>query len=326
MSKTCAWIFIGLAACSDAGASDAWLRVRGPATATLADISFADARHGFAGGWSGGNAHTDDGGLTWSDGGAAGMETANAVLALSPDSALFARNALYRTTNGGRQWDLVESVPEGVSIFDLARAPGGDLVMLRGLEIWTGDAAGTGWRSRYSDDDAQLFFRQLRLPTADTFYALGGRPAEGHSVGHMARSRDGGLTWEGFLTGTPQITSGDFLDADRGLLATLAGQLYTTDDGGQSFNAVDSDLPAGTVVMDLRLRQDGTAYAATLDGVIYRSADRGRHWSPRYVDESARAFLALSLHDGGAMAVGNDGLIVFEDELFADGLEPSRAR
>jgi photosystem II stability/assembly factor-like uncharacterized protein len=326
MRMSFTWIFTGLTACSTAHA-DAWLTVRGPSSAaTLADISFADTQHGFAAGWSGGNGHTDDGGFTWSDGAAAGMETANAVLALSADSALFARNSLYRTVNGGRQWDPVESVPEGVSIFDLSKSISGRLVMLRGLDIWTGDGTGMNWQMRYSGDDMQLFFRQLRVPTADTFFALGGRPAEGHSVGHMARSRDGGLTWNGFVTNTPQITSGDFVDADHGLVATLTGQVYVTDNGGDSFSEVQSDLPGGSVVMDLRQRADGMAYAVTIGGVIYRSADRGQHWSPRYVDDAARAFLALSLHEGGAMAVGNDGLIVYEDELFADGSEPLRGQ
>lgn len=188
---------------------------------------------------------------------------------------------LDHTTDGGKTWIQVQTIPAANQIVDSpaisfadqhtgiitsslrAPQPSGGVVHL------TQDG-GAHWRSIsiQSPDPAQwilsaLLFPQFLTPTDGTFIAsyhtvatqgVTGLPSgQGFSV---FSTHDGGQTW----TSSPIVNIGDvggtvkanFVDTQHGYVLASVGQvvwlerLYITSDSGQHWNAIDQHLPLHT--------------------------------------------------------------------------------
>lgn len=151
---------------------------------------------------------------------------------------------LYRSTNGGTSWSPISG--------DLTNGSGG----IRALAI-SKSKPNTVW-----------------VATTD---------------GNISSSIDGGVTFTKRLTGIPgwpRVTREITIDPTDDKVVYLAVSNFGTDqirrtvDGGQTWRALDGDLPdiPVNVVVVARLGSKKFLYAGTDDGV-YRSTDEGTHWS-----------------------------------------------
>ncbi len=116
----------------------------------------------------------------------------------------------------------------------------------------------------------------LARPASSTIWAAG------HEV--LAQSTDGGATWSDVRPdGLPGLDVHGFAadpENPRLLYAAIAGRgLYRSDDGGQSFFAVSTDV--GPDVMALAVTPDGRILAGDMRQGLMESRDGGKTWTPR---------------------------------------------
>jgi photosystem II stability/assembly factor-like uncharacterized protein len=95
------------------------------------------------------------------------------------------------------------------------------------------------------------------------------------------RSEDVGATWAR-LVGLEGRVHGFAGGADGGIYAALAGQVARSSDGGRTWEIDGQGLRAGDKVLEVAVSPDGPAlvYVAAWDGV-YASSDGGRSWERR---------------------------------------------
>ncbi|MBN1890691.1 MAG: hypothetical protein JW850_22040 [Thermoflexales bacterium] len=261
------------------------------------------------------------------------------LLALSPaferdrTALLLARASgqLYRSTDGGENWQLSAS-PLAAQVTALLIAGEGE-----GQSAWLGTRDGQVQRVAMSElgwVPLEASFRQDTLPAGIESIALspgfeqdGGLFAAGKDVGVWA-SVDGGRTWRD--TGFParevgisrvHLAVSPNFASDRTLYAATGSLLYRSTDGGQSWYVLP--LKSGNLfpINDLAVSpvHDG-AYTVILAGdyrwpSVLRSTDRGQSWEwatkglPRQVSLNLVAFSPEYATDHGLYVWGeSDGL------------------
>ena len=187
---------------------------------------------------------------------------------LDPEMLLFATNVLWKTTTGGREWQVISpdlsrqqpEIPESIGDF---RSP----------ELAT-------------------------MPRRGVIYAVSASPAElgtlwaGTDDGLVHLTRDGGATWKNV---TPpelrawdkvsQIDAGHF-DLDTAYIAVnairradLRPHIYRTHDGGESWQQIVDGLDERGPVNAVREdpQQPGLLFAGT-ERTVYFSIDDGTSW------------------------------------------------
>lgn len=322
--------FLALALAAGQGVpSDDWVVASGTGTCSVSSVDFPDGPRGFAAGSFNCGLLTEDGGLTWSPIRVVPDQGQSLLWAhaASADELYAARRALYRSGDRGATWSQVGGwdAGSGGSVFDVA-FPGPDrLVLIKGGQIWTSDDAGGAWALTYPGE-MDINFHELHFPTATIAYATGGVIRLGAGIGTVLRSDDGGESWNRLDFPYGKINAASFVDVDHGMAAVQDSAatfgLYATADGGRSWQALPSAPPG--LVNQLRHRDAQHWYATTYQGCVYDSRDGGQSWRQGYCDPQGRALASLSLRGGAAVAAGNDGLVLYENRLFADGFEASR--
>ncbi len=223
-----------------------------------------------------------------------------------PTMLLFATNVLWKTTNGGEQWQIISSdlsreqpeVPESIGDF---RTP-------------------------------QL----ASMPRRGVIYAVAPSPREVNTIwagtddGLVHLTRDGGTTWKNV---TPpelrvwdkvsQIDAGHF-DSQTAYLAINAirrddmrPHIYRTHDGGASWARMVNGLPGMGPVNVVRedLQQRGLLFAGT-ERAVYFSVDDGEHWQSLRLNMPASSIRDLVIHEND-LVVGTHGRAIWILDNFA---------
>ncbi len=215
----------------------------------------------------------------------------------------------------------------------------GSLARLRGISAvdskvaW---ASGTGGTVLLTIDGGATWNRKV-VPGAETsdfrdIEAFDDRTAYVLSIGAGKLSRiyttsDGGSTWALQLTNpdpTGFLDALAFWNADRGLALgdPVGGRfvILTTDDSGKTWTRIAPDgIPparaeegafaaSGTCLV---VEGDNNAWFATRAGRVFRSTDRGRHWTvhqtPIRAGNGSAGIFSLTFWDAGhGIAVGGD--------------------
>jgi photosystem II stability/assembly factor-like uncharacterized protein len=221
-------------------------------------------RHTAVSTYKGGVCRSDDGGKSWSKSNAGMDETAATHILLDPTSPVDARvlyvagfgRGVYKSVDGGRTWSLRN---QGIT-------------------------------------QAEPFVWRLTRSSNGTLYALLARRSEDGSIGNagdgaMYRSTDGAETWEPVAlpsgVNAPSGLAVDLDSPDRLYLASWAravgqhgegGGIYLSENGGKDWRAVlDQDQHIYDVSIDPI--DSKTLYAAGFESSVWRSVDRGLHWS-----------------------------------------------
>ncbi len=246
--------------------AQSWVPQAGNTTVNLRGISAVSPTVAWASGAKGTYLKTTDGGMNWVPGVVPGAADADfrAVRAFSEKSAYLLSSGagplsrLYRTSDGGANWDLVKinaaarGFWDGIGMWDSLRGILlGDPVKGR-FVIWT-TADGVGWEEvkgppalaeegAFAASNSSLFVRGTR----DAWFGTGG--PTGARIFH---SDDGVKTWTVVKTSmrhdsaSAGIFSLAFRDAVHGVAvggdftkpAEAAGAIAITSDGGKSWSA-----------------------------------------------------------------------------------------
>ncbi len=239
--------------------------------------------------------------------------TAYAAICLSQIEPPLEEGGLWKTTDGGRTWRLLDLGLTHCTILEVAVDPFRPSTLfaatLEGL-FQSADAGATWQRSPGFPSDHQdhqddtvtaVAFDPL---TPGTLYAI-------HRRRGLHKSVDGGATWAALGTGLPAAARDlQRLEIDprtRGTLYIAASDarqipnpaiapVYRSADGGATWAAAAQGL-GGRRVFDLAVaRAVDSLYAATVDGV-FRSQDGGRRWTAPGAS-SARNALVLAAPSG----------------------------
>ncbi|NNK00566.1 MAG: hypothetical protein HKP58_09145 [Desulfatitalea sp.] len=260
----------------DGGTS--WTYQKSTTDYTLSSISFTDERHGWAVGDGGTIVHTQDGGRTWKKQASPSPIFLMGVTFVTPEKgwAVGERTTIVHTRDGGQTWQV-----------------------------------------QFSGEDYIL--RAVSFADEMNGWAVG-------EYGFIYNTKDGGTSWtqQGgqfeISMETGDIIAGNYLfdvsavDGDSAWAVGIEGHVIRTTDGGQTWQAVITDLP-NSHLLAVDVDESGHILIAG-KGLMIHSNDAGAGWHPTVVTPSIEyGWLAGlgSKGETGFCAVGRDGCVYLGD-------------
>lgn len=241
-----------------------------PSTDKILAAAFASTGTAIAAGASGATILSNDAGATWS---AIGGRLAGTFTRLRATSSTLAfapgrEGAIARTIDGGRTWSTIGvSTPEDVSDVSFVNAEVGYAVDAAGQALRT-DNGGTSWAILNTGSSSRP--QAMLAPSAGVLLLVGP-----HGI---LRSRDRG---ENFAkVKGRRVASTKLFEVDRGGRAIFAygsKNMIVSTDSGKSWRKVF--LPKRTLLSAVDFVTGRTGFALGQDGRVFKTKDRGRHWS-----------------------------------------------
>lgn len=205
---------------------------------------------------------------------------------------------VLRTDDGGKTWEEVHFEDEGSEpLLNLAATTEGNVIAVGSFgRLIKSKDRGRAWEVV----DTKLGDRHLYAVAA----ADGQRLMLAGEGGLLARSVDGGVTWEKM----PSIYAGSFfgvmnLGGDEWIAYGMRGNVYRSSDFGNSWTkaetGVEASLFGGTVLPDRRIALVGQG------GVVVASSDHGKTF--QVIRPGGRRSLATAIDDGqGNLLTGGE--------------------
>ena len=334
MTRPCLGVLMALLFVMPAGA--AW-RSEGPFLGAVVDVAIDTANPDtiYAATHSGGVWRSDDGGQHWMLPGDDLVSRPVVWIAVDPSNAntIWAgidnpgNAGLWRSVDRGKKWAPVR--PDRASfILDqpLAFAASNPAIIYApstNLHYRSADGGKTWESFRVTGQDAYAFAINPKNPKI--IYA-GGRGTE-HN---MRRSSDGGKTWKPVGEGLPdrsiRLLAIPREEPSTVYVATGFGQLFKTEDGGDSFKELDLGLQGTQKLfsLDLDPHDPQTLFAGTEDG-LRKSTDGGATWSTVGGGLGNWFCKGVAFHPKkkGTMYAGTTGMGFFKSTDGGDTFEPS---
>jgi photosystem II stability/assembly factor-like uncharacterized protein len=297
--------------------SQTWTRVRTETANDLVAVHFADAQHGYIAGAFSTLLKTSNGGDTWTPVASTPVSASYvSVAARSAEEVFIGRVGLYRTGDSGSHWDTDVGGFEASfgSIFDILFVSATNGFLTKAGAIFATVNGGTQWDQVA---DTGLFLDDLHHPGGQTLFATGGITFSEIGLvsrGDMARSRDGGKTWDVLQPqGINEIHAAVWENEQTGIVFTFTNKAHRTEDGGDTWQILSDAMkdtrgnPLPAIIMDAVIDGAGHIVAVDFSGNFLESAD-GVQW--QVTPGSGEPFSALTkLPDGTLIAVGNSGNI-----------------
>ncbi len=258
---------------------------------TYDDLFFVDTSNGWRVGRQGTAEKTSDGGNSWIAVDVGTSADLYNVFFVDPNVGWISGSSLgtiYKTTDGGASW-------QQQSLEDGSESTVGDLFFLDAQRGW---AASNNQIYYTEDGGASWMAGAPETGTRELFFldALNGWSAGGFSEPNLARTTDGGRTWESVsVSGTDGLDQLFFVDSQHGWTATSNGTIFRTTNGGTDWTRVNDNLEFG--VSDLFFIDDNTGWAVGSVGHIQKTTDGGQTW--------------VELNDGNASDLSSDLSAVF---------------
>lgn len=273
-----------------------------------------------------------------------------------PETVLAAtRSGLYKTTNRGIQFQLLWTDLEGVQALSFVPGQTGVLLAGNASGLWKSTDAGTSWLhigakpgritalaidprtprvlyaglasgALFKSTDGGLTWRRLRSGQGLPVTSLAIDPAAPSVVyaglgRRLFRSLDRGATWARVGTGLPGNLGIALAVTRSELLAGTSSGLFRSTDRALTFQALRQDFPPPPV-HDLALdRQDPPRLYARVNGVLFKTADRGGSWSllgpPESLDDPAFVFapsMAVATDGSETVYLGRDRTVARSDD------------
>ncbi|MCB9325652.1 MAG: hypothetical protein H6571_18080 [Lewinellaceae bacterium] len=221
------------------------LPIASPYPSTLSELFFYDEMTGWAGGENGVLYKTSDGGATWTDVSPYdNMDNDGLVGAVKSydGSTVFATEStpearVYQSQNSGADWDYTAIFPSGTDYL-----VGQDIFLKSAQEVW-----------------------------------VCGNSVSGNDGGFVARSTDGGQTWENIVTDDAFSFANIQIFGDFGWAsANSSDHMKITNDGGQTW----SDLSLPNNAYAPFFIDENRGWSLQANSTSYKTEDRGQTWEP----------------------------------------------
>jgi len=226
-----------------------WQAQRVPGQNGLSGVSFVDDQHGWVVGEAGSVFATTDGGKSWV------KETSRVAPSLNLYGVSFVdrthgwivgeKGSLEITSDGGRSWSAlrvgVSDDLDSVTFTDLSN---GWILTANGRVLRSHDG-GHSWRVVYTPASANNEeIAGLAVLNAHRVFASGSQDQGASNYGSIARSADGGATWQHYVANNfddQRFGPVAFTDREHGWVASpLDGNFWYTADGGASWSSATS--------------------------------------------------------------------------------------
>jgi len=103
------------------------------------------------------------------------------------------------------------------------------------------------------------------------------------SGGAVYKTMDRGATWAKMPSGTTKSLRAIFLVGDKGWIVGDDRTILRTEDGGDSWSALQTDLPSYTTLYDVHFTDASTGWVIT-DSKIYKTTDGGNMWVEKFAE------------------------------------------
>ncbi|HEY9829799.1 MAG TPA: YCF48-related protein [Stenomitos sp.] len=180
-------------------------------------------------------------------------------------------------------------------------------------KVWSADSSGGSWKS--FEIERPGIPLAVACDSNGRWWVAGTRSA-------ISVSEDKGATWSSTDFGEDaQITAIQFLDASYGVATAEFGMVYTTDDGGVTWNR-KADMPNEFYPYDAVYVSRDVGYVSGLAGQVLVTKDGGSSWSKMRNATNAPLY-RLFMIGGVPHGVGEEGVIARLSEFEWQALEYS---
>lgn len=231
---------------------------------------------------------------------------------LNQEDFFVLKHSLFKTTNGGNTFNLVNNTSSGNTIFGIHFFDSNTGFITRGGRLLKTDDGGESWNEIIEVNTlSKLYFMN-----SSTGFLYGGstnNPTSSGPVissGGILKTLDGGLTWSEINLSVPEINALSFANENIGYFATAVDdEIYKTTDGGINWNLVSNDIDGfiiGMVFLD-----ENNGFVITHEGSIYQTLDGGINWTVDYQTENNKKLSSIAkTANGNVFVVGDDGLML----------------
>ena len=265
---------------SDGGAT--WTLQAGGTDFELAEVVFTDANNGWAVGKFGTILHTSDGGRTWEHQADSSITLNRSLIAVSFVDELtgwaFTERGSFMlaTRDGGKTWsrEFLSNTSNRSDVFFIdadrgwvSQSQGGVLRTTDGGESWILERGGTG----PTIGTTQVFFLNDELGWISGWRSKGQEFefALRLSDGMIARTTDGGRSWERHDTGTGRfVWDVEFISEFEGWAVDSFGTVIYSDDSGLSWTRQPSSVE--TLLRAVTFADSKNGWAVGDDGTILK--------------------------------------------------------
>ena len=215
------------------------------------------------------------------------------------------RGGIFVSDDRGANWSAVTSPSAAtltaVRFIDGQRvlAVGHDAVILRSED------RGENWQLVQSEPEAEEPLLGLWVDASGKGFAVG-------AYGRFLATADGGLSWEARALDANEealhLNAVLGLGGERFLIAGEAGTLLRSDDGGETWQALES--PYAGSFFDAIALPDASTLVFGMRGHVFRTEDGGDSWTEIDTGVQSSLFGGRILADGRLVLVGQSGVVL----------------
>lgn len=245
---------------------------------------------------------------TWQKvGNSGGSNLTDVVFVSKSRGFLLGYQKVFMTTDTGKTWNRILSGYGNFSRIMFADANNGFIIGYNDLVLKTTDG-GNNWsliRTGNSDDDLIALYPINK----DTLFVLGPDDLDTYKYGnYLEYTYNGGSSWSRRSTGSTQTIRSMYMwNRNKGLMSTLTGGVYQTNDGFVNYSV---NWNANNII-DTRVIKDSVVVAVGNSGQIFRSSDYGNNWK-KITSGTTEHLRGLHFaNDSIGMATGERGTILY---------------
>lgn len=296
-----------------------WTQMTNFQLGSAGHLDFISPTIGYAG-YNGALTFTPDGGSTWQIASAYpncpimfGLDFRDEQVGLACGIRSTPHNdgGIYRTADAGHTWTLVY---DG-NINDLIWISNTSVLAIDGTSIIRSDDEGLTWYYLMVGNVPTGFGEFTRIGDTETLAGVS-------LSGDIWTSPDMGYSWIQRVEGIgvlPALWTVSFFDAAHGWVVGANGLTYSTIDGGETWELLNSGCGDEVMAIDFASNEQ-LGFAVTHRGFVFRTRDRGGYWDVRRLKETGIVFgreeglRAVQVIDDTTIVTGGMGGIFFRSD------------
>ncbi len=215
------------------------------------------------------------------------------------------RGVILKSRDAGESWSR-HTLPGSSSVsfptlVDVDVCPDNHFVVLDAdRKVWISDTNGENWFSKVIPTEEEVL--DLTCDQSGTLWVVG-------SFTLIMDSHDGGDTWtDKSIAEDAMFSRIQFIDQSYGIVTGEFGTVYTTKDGGGSWEASNS-IPNEFYPLASHFISPQEGWVGGLQGIIFHTEDGGNNWHRQNTGTVAPIY-NINVVNGEIYAVGEQGTIL----------------